>query len=93
MEILRCRAVAPDWQDTSAASSGPYWDRHHALTLNVPQLLLQLPPTDPAKHPSQAPCGGARALTLHQLASQSQHRMMQKRTQRTRAAPLTSQDV
>ncbi len=55
MEILRCRAVAPDWQDTSAASSGPYWDRQHALTLNVPQLLLQLPPTNPAKHPSKHP--------------------------------------
>lgn len=55
LEIVRCRAVAPDWQDTSAASGRPYWDRHHALTLNVPQLLLQLPPTDPAKHPSQHP--------------------------------------
>ena len=55
LEIVRCRGVAPDWQDTSAASGRPYWDRHHALTLNVPQLLLQLPPTDPAKHPSQHP--------------------------------------
>ncbi len=55
MEILRCRAVAPDWQDTSAASSRPYWDRQHALTLNVPQLLLQLPPTNPAKHPAKHP--------------------------------------
>ena len=53
MEIVRCRAIAPDWRDTTAASGRPYWDRHHALTLNVPQLLLQLPPTDPAKHPSQ----------------------------------------
>ena len=55
LEILRCRAVAPDWQDTSATSSRPYWDRQHALTLNVPQLLLQLPPTNPAKHPSKHP--------------------------------------
>ena len=55
LEIVRCRAVAPDWRDTAASSGRPYWDRHHALTLNVPQLLLQLPPTDPAKHPSQHP--------------------------------------
>lgn len=55
LEILRCRAVAPDWRDTGVASSRPYWDRQHALTLNVPQLLLQLPPTDPAKHPAKHP--------------------------------------
>ena len=55
LEIVRCRALAPDWQGTSAASSRPYWDRQHALTLNVPQLLLQLPPTNPAKHPAKHP--------------------------------------
>lgn len=51
LEILRCRAVCPDWQDSSPAPGRPHWQRQHALTLSVPQLLLQLPPTEPAQHP------------------------------------------
>lgn len=55
LEILRCRAVCPDWQDGSPAPGRPHWQRQHALTLSVPQLLLQLPPTEPAQHPSAHP--------------------------------------
>ena len=65
LEILACTAVCPDWQSSSSAAGGAFWDRQHALTLSVPQLLLQLPAADPAQHPPKHP------VELHNFDSAS----------------------
>ena len=65
LEILACTAVCPDWQSSSTAAGGAFWERQHALTLSVPQLLLQLPPADPAQHPPKHP------VELHSFDSAS----------------------
>lgn len=54
IEIIRCRAVCPDWQD-SALSDSPLNARPDTLVLAIPHLLLQLPPSKPAVHPSCHP--------------------------------------
>ena len=54
IEIVRCRAVCPDWQD-SALSDSPVNARPDTLVLAIPRLLLQLPPSNPAMHPSCHP--------------------------------------
>lgn len=59
LHILRCRAMCPDWRDTSFAPGTPrevgeglYGD---ALVLDIPELFLQLPAQDPGCHPSMHP--------------------------------------
>ena len=54
IEIVRCRAVCPDWRDVAlveASTTG----RPDTLVLGIPYLLLQLPPQDPAQHPRRHP--------------------------------------
>ena len=54
IEIVRCRAVCPDWRDVAlveASTTG----RPDTLVLGIPYLLLQLPPKDPAQHPRRHP--------------------------------------
>ena len=54
IEIIRCRAVCPDWRDVAlveASTTG----RPDTLVLGIPYLLLQLPPKDPAQHPRRHP--------------------------------------
>jgi hypothetical protein len=59
LEIVRCRVLCPDWRDTSFAPGVPREgndDLHgDALVLDVPRLLLQLPPEQPGRHPSSHP--------------------------------------
>lgn len=54
IEVVRCRAVCPDWQQ--AAAPGNLLDAMpHSVVLGIPQFLLQLPARDPAVHPKQHP--------------------------------------
>ena len=66
IEIVRCRAVCPDWQDSAlkdSASNG----RPDTLVLAIPHLLLQLPPSNPALHPSCHPVQVWWIKTLNQF--------------------------
>lgn len=54
IEIIRCRAVCPDWQDT-ALDDPSFGAKPDTLVLAIPYLLLQLPPSNPALHPSSHP--------------------------------------
>jgi len=49
IEIVRCRAVCPDWRDVGAPESP--MRRPDTLVLGIPHLLLQFPPSNPADHP------------------------------------------
>ena len=49
MEIIRCRAVCPDWRHRGANSMTT--ERPDTVVLGVPHLLLQLPAHNPARHP------------------------------------------
>lgn len=56
LQILRCKILCPDWRDTSFAPGTPREvEDGHALVLDVPDFLLQLPPQAPAQHPSVHP--------------------------------------
>jgi hypothetical protein len=50
IEIIRCRAVCPDWRDVGGPDESPM-GRPDTLVLGIPHLLLQFPPSDPAQHP------------------------------------------
>lgn len=52
--ILRCRAVCPDWKDASRQDGG-HGSSSDIAVLGIPKLLLQLPATNPANHPSIHP--------------------------------------
>lgn len=54
IEIIRCCAVCPDWQD-NALIEAPVSGRPDIVVLGVPHLLLQLPATSPAHHPRVHP--------------------------------------
>ena len=56
LQILRCKILCPDWRDTSFAPGTPRdVEDSHALVLDVPEFLLQLPPQAPAQHPTVHP--------------------------------------
>lgn len=54
VEVVRCRAVCPDWQDPALNEAGTN-ARPDTLVLGIPRLLLQLPVSDPAVQPVQHP--------------------------------------
>lgn len=56
LQILRCKILCPDWRDTSFAPGTPRdVEDSHALVLDVPEFLLQLPLQAPAQHPCVHP--------------------------------------
>lgn len=54
IEITKCRAVCPDWQDDTLNPSN-FNGRPDTVILGIPYLLLQLPPGRPARHPKYHP--------------------------------------
>ena len=54
VEIIRCKAVCPDWQDPVLTDNLTN-ERPDTLVLSIPHLLLQLPPSKPAVRPSKHP--------------------------------------
>lgn len=54
IEVVRCRAVCPDWQD-SALVDGSFRSRPDTLVLGIPHALLQLPVSNPASQPLYHP--------------------------------------
>ena len=63
LELVRCRAVCPDWQGLEEAGAalvpgsgvGLGEAPEDALVLEVPYFLARMPPADPAPDPDQAP--------------------------------------
>ena len=53
IEIIKCRAVCPDWQDNTFNSA--FNSRNDTLVLGIPHFVLQLPLSSPAVHPQAHP--------------------------------------